>query len=168
MIDKQSILGNQNLQWQSVESKKTTLTINPEPDPLRLAASNRVREIVSSTEPMGYAGGYGGARINADGSYEILVYTGYETADEKLKEILGKAFEADEELNGILEKMRTLHSSKEKSGTDADSAKDTFVHTEGAALPKWREMYNAQITMRNARYEAMVATRIPTAHKGTL
>ncbi len=166
MIDRQSLLNNPNVQWQSAEPKKTNFSLyNTEQDQLRRAATARVDEIVNATEFIGW----GGAKINIDGSYEVLARTGSDLVDDKLKEILHKSFEEDEELNSILGKLRDLHSTTKDSQAETTGELDTFERSDSQPIPKWQEQYNNKRAIKEITYGALSPTATPILdHDGAL
>lgn len=164
MIDKQSLLNNPNIQWQSVEGKKTQYSLNKtEEDQLRHEATNRISELVTSTKFIGY----GGAKVNADGSYDIITKTGSELADDKLKEMLGKAFEEDDELNGILDKLRALNA-KNIHQTESKNDQDSFVRSDPqtASAEKQREQNKYENAFRENMFSVMFPTLTPATSEG--
>lgn len=115
-------------------------------------ANKRVYALVSNTQFIGY----GGAKINTDGTFEVMANTGSDIADEKLKEVLNKTFSEDEKLNELLDKIRTLSGAQTQKNESAE-AMDAFVKSEEDDAP----------TAQYKAYEAIGKSRIPLLYHTT-
>lgn len=143
----QNILANRQ-SWKAVDMQAYRYTsAEQESSPLAGQAQKRVAQLLSGTDFIGM----GGLRINDDGSYDVVVDTGSEKADAKLKDILEKTFAEDEELSSIMEKIRNLgRSDKAEKVVKDENGKDTFVRAEDqdGAAKKWFDAIRAGKTSR--------------------
>ncbi len=161
MIDKQTLRNDPNIKWQSVADKKWGTAGDVETNALRADAGARIRTLVGQTEFIGK----GGAQINPDGTYEIMADAGSEALTGKLKEMLQKTFEEDEELNKILGQLKTMHAARterpaavpEKTGNE-----DSFTLSEQtSASSKWQEQEQLRKALNDKVHSSWYTTSMP-------
>ncbi len=162
MIDKQSIINDPNIKWQSVDAKKTAMFAGDVAEnALRADAGERIRTLVGQTEFIGK----GGAKINPDGTYEVMADAGSDVLTGKLKEILQKTFEEDEELGNILGQLNAMSVAKaERPAAPApkDSDTDTFTPSKQTpAFSKWQEQEQLRKAMLDKVHSSWYTTSMP-------
>ncbi len=170
MIDKQALRTDPTIKWQSVDDKKWGSYGEVEENALRSDAGARIRALVGQTEFIGKAG----AKINLDGTYEVMADAGSEALTDKLKEMLEKTFAEDEELNNILGQLKSMHAAKteraaaaqqkagEAAGAPQDPDADTFTPSEQTpALTKWQEQEQLRRAMNDKIHSSWYTLPMP-------